>query len=163
MVKNLSIIVAIDENFGIGNNNQLLCHVPGDLKRFKEITTGNTVIMGRKTWESLPKKPLPNRNNIVLTRNTTYEAEGATVLHSVEEIMNSFNAEGENFVIGGSEVYKLFLPYSNKLYITHIHKQFEADSWFPNISLKSYKINERSGLIKNPDCDFSFEYITYIR
>jgi len=136
---NLSIIVAIAENFAIGKNNNLLFHLPDDLKRFKKITMGCPVIMGRNTLLSLPKWPLPGRRNIVITDNTDDIFPGCEVVHSSEEAIYLVKNENEAFVIGGGSVYRQFFPVAGKLYLTLIHKNFDADTWFPEIDYSGWK------------------------
>lgn len=126
----ISLIVAMSSNSVIGKDNKLPWSIPEDLRYFKDITTGHTVIMGRKTYESIGKA-LPNRRNIILTQNRDFLAEGCTVVHSVNEVWQLFNREEEIFVIGGSEIYHLFLPFASKLYITQIHAEIEGDTFFP--------------------------------
>ena len=136
----LSIIVAIAENYAIGKKGDLLCHMPADLKHFKEITSGKTVLMGERTFFSLPKHPLPNRRNIVLTDVPGKTFEGAEAVYSIDEMMElgerlKANGEGDEiFVIGGGMVYRQMMPRADKLYITHIHHSWEdADTFFPEI------------------------------
>lgn len=129
------IIAAVDENLGIGYNGTLLTHIPEDLKRFKQLTTGHTVIMGRKTWDSLPKKPLPERTHIIITRQKdfTFVHEQVFVVQSIEsafELCEKQSAE-KVFIIGGGEIYRLALPYTDVLELTHIHHSFKADTFFP--------------------------------
>jgi dihydrofolate reductase len=134
---NLSLIAAIGKgNRALGKDNQLIWHIPEDLKRFKALTLGHPVIMGRKTWESLPEKfrPLPGRQNIVITRQNDYHAEGAIVSNSLEDaIISAQKTEGvdELFIIGGGELYKEALPFANKLYLTLIDEEKEGDVFFP--------------------------------
>lgn len=135
----ISIIVAISENNAIGKDNELLWHLPKDLKRFKEITTGHTIIMGRKTFESIGK-PLPNRHSIVITNNKNYKAEGATVAHSVQEALNKTQNEEEVFIIGGGKIYKETLALANKLYLTLVHDSFKADTFFPEIKMEEWTV-----------------------
>ena len=128
-MNNLSIIVAIAKNNGIGKDNQLLYWLPNDLKRFKALTTGHTVIMGRKTFDSLPKGALPNRRNIVLSRQDGLVCAGAECFTSLEEALAHCNAEEEIFIMGGASVYKEALPLTHRLYITLVHdtdKQADA-------------------------------------
>src|SRR5580658_3769073 len=132
----ISLIAAIGaNNRALGKNNQLLWHIPDDLKRFKEITNGHPVIMGRKTWESLPEKfrPLPGRLNIVVTRQEHYEADGAITSPSLEDAFEIARAEksDELFVIGGGELYKEALPLADKLYMTIVDDEKDADVFFP--------------------------------
>ena len=135
----ISIIVAIAENMAIGKNNDLLWHVPADLKRFKQITSGHPVVMGKRTWESLPRKPLPNRRNIVITDIQGEEIEGCEMAYSIEEAIAKCNPSDETFIIGGASVYRQFLPYTHRLYLTLVHKSFEADVFFPEIDFSQWK------------------------
>ena len=130
----ISIIVAIDDNNAIGKNGDLLCHMSADLKYFKKKTTGKKVLMGSKTYESLPKRPLPNRENIVVTKHADKTFEGAIVVHSIEELREKVTADENAFVIGGGSIYREMLPYADRLYITHIHHSWDdADTFFPVI------------------------------
>lgn len=129
----MKLILAADENWAIGNKGGLLCHLSGDLKFFKEKTSGNTVIMGRPTLESLPGgKPLPNRENIVLTTNPDYVKEGVTIVHSEEELDAHIADYDQNklFLIGGGKIYRDFLHKCDTCFITKIYDKFEADTWF---------------------------------
>ena len=137
----ISIIVAIAENYAIGKKGELLCHMPADLKHFKEITSGHTVMMGERTFLSLPKHPLPNRRNIVLTDVKGKTFEGAETVYSIDEMVNCINGEEEAFVIGGGMVYRQFMPIADKLYITHIHHSWpEADTYFPEIKDSEWQL-----------------------
>lgn len=130
----INLIVAIAENNAIGIAGDLLCHLPNDLKHFKEITTGATVVMGKNTFFSLPRRPLPNRRNIVLTTDTEFAYENTEVAHSIEQLYTLLNDEEEVFIIGGGKVYEQFMNKVDKLYITHIHHTWEdADTFFPEI------------------------------
>ncbi|RZK44166.1 MAG: dihydrofolate reductase [Pedobacter sp.] len=128
----ISIVVAISENNAIGKNNELLWHLPADLKHFKNITTGHTIIMGRKTFDSIGK-PLPNRKNIVITRNTDLKVEGIDFVNSLEEALKLCGSDEESFIIGGAEIYKQALPLTSRIYLTKVHENFEADTFFPEI------------------------------
>lgn len=128
----ISLIVAMDKNNGIGNKNNLLAHISCDLKYFKKTTDGHAIVMGYNTYMSLPKRPLPNRKNIVLTRKNI-KLEGATVVNSIEELLKSLNPKEETFICGGDSIYKQMLTHADKLYITHIFSEFEADTYFPQI------------------------------
>jgi dihydrofolate reductase len=132
-MKNISIIVAIAKNNAIGMKNQLLCHLPDDLKRFKRITSGHQVIMGKRTFESLPNGPLPNRSNIVISDNSADRFEGCTTVYSIDEALE-FCGETESFIIGGGMVYRQFFPLANKLYLTVMEAELEADTYFPEIN-----------------------------
>lgn len=128
----LSILVAADEANGIGKDNQLLWHISDDLKRFKALTSGHKVIMGRKTYESIGR-PLPNRTNIVISRQEHLNIAGCTVVPSLEAALALTLPDEEAFVIGGSEIYKQLLPRCKRLYLTRVYQQFEADAFFPEI------------------------------
>ena len=135
----LSIIVAVAENNAIGRENKLLWRLPNDLANFKRITMGNTMIMGRKTFESLPGL-LPGRDHFVLTRDKSFQVdnERVKVFNSLEELLKSLNAEKENFIIGGGEIYKALMPYVEKIYLTKVEKTFEADTFFPEINYSNW-------------------------
>ena len=133
----MNLIVAVDENWGIGKDGDLLHPISADLKYFREKTTGNVIVMGRKTLESIPKKkPLPKRVNIVLTKNTDYPAEGVVLCHDVEKLpaLLAEYKEQEVFVIGGGRIYKQLLPLCDKAYVTHIQAVYPADTYFPNLA-----------------------------
>lgn len=160
----LSIIVAVAKNNVIGKDNKLIWHLPEDLKRFKKLTTGHTIIMGRKTFESLGRV-LPNRKHIVLCNdaNLTIEDENVEVIDDIKLLKSYINSEEENFVIGGATIYKLLMPYANKMYITKINEEFEGDVYFPEIKEEEWKIIEQQKGIKNEENPFDYEYVTYIR
>jgi dihydrofolate reductase len=132
----ISFIAAIDERMGIGKDNSLLCHIKEDLQYFKKITDGNIVVMGYNTYLSLPKRPLSNRINIVMTTKNI-ELEGVIVVHSIDELFEKINEVNldnkEVFICGGASIYKQLMPYADRLYITHIFHSFDADTFFPNI------------------------------
>lgn len=137
----ISLIVAIGKNNEIGKDNRMLAHMPADLKHFKEITSGHTVIMGRKTFDSLPKGALPNRKNIVISRNKDLQIESALVYSSLDYALIKMIDEKEVFIIGGAEIYRQTLPGADKLYLTRIHAEFpDADTFFPEINFRDWKI-----------------------
>jgi len=138
-MKNISIIVAIASNNAIGRDNKLLWHISADLKRFKKLTTGNTIVMGKRTFESLPAKPLPNRRSIVITDVAVEQIEGCIMAYSIEEAIEKMDGEKENFIIGGGSVYRQFLPFANRLYLTVVKKDFEADTFFPEIDFSEWE------------------------
>ena len=140
----LSIIVAVGENNEIGCRNQLLWRLPADLRRFKKLTVGHSVVMGRKTFESLPNGPLPDRKNIILSRNPNFLYENCLVFSSLADALIKLSGEDEVYIIGGSQVYMKALPYADKLYLTRVHANFpEADAYFPAISWTDWeKMNE---------------------
>jgi dihydrofolate reductase len=160
--KNISIIVAVAENFAIGKNNELLFHLPNDLKRFKEITTGHSLIMGRNTLLSLPRWPLPNRRHIVITDRIEDQFEGCETVYSVEEALAKVQGEKEAFVIGGGMVYRQFYPLAGKLYLTWVHRPFEADTYFPEISFREWKEVHRENLYDEKN-KFHYSNIDLVR
>ncbi len=157
----MNLIVAIDENNGIGKNGTLLCHLSSDLKHFKEVTTGKTVIMGYNTLISLPNSaPLKNRENIVLYEKDI-AIDGARVVHSIDELFEYLKTvDSDNaFVIGGAMVYETLMPYCKRLYITHIHKAFDADRFFPEIKKDEWKEIDTSDVMSENGLEF--HYATY--
>ncbi|NDI35397.1 dihydrofolate reductase [Chengkuizengella sediminis] len=161
MKKNLSIIFAMDQNRLIGKDNKLPWYLPGDLAFFKKTTLQHPVLMGRKTYESIGR-PLPKRKNIILTQNKNYKAEGCIVVNTIEDALGQCNDE-ENFVIGGSEIYKLLLPYVNKLYVTQIEHVFDGDSYFPEIDEKIWEQTNKVKGIKDEKNPYDYYFITYER
>ena len=133
----LSIIVAISANNAIGKDNQLLWHLPADLKHFKEITSGHTIIMGRKTYESIGK-PLPNRRNIVITRQEDLTIAGVEIVHSLADAVTLCEKDLELFIIGGAEIYQHALPETNRIYLTTVHKDYDADVFFPQLTVNDW-------------------------
>lgn len=159
----VSIIVAINKNNGIGMENKLLYWLPNDLKRFKSLTTGHTIIMGRKTFESLPKGALPNRRNVVLSRqDITFE--GAERYASLEEALKSCKNEEEIFIIGGASLYNEAIKIADTLYITEIEdSEKEADAFFPNIDLNVWKEKSRECHSTDEKHLYPYYFIDYIR
>jgi len=160
--KNISIIVAIAENFAIGKNNDLLFHLPNDLKRFKEITTGHSLIMGRNTLLSLPKWPLPNRRHIVITDKKDDNFPGCEIVFSIKEAIEKVRNENEAFVIGGGMVYKQFYPIAGKLYLTLVHKEIDADVYFPEIDFSEWEEVSREDLYDEKN-KFNYSYLNLVR
>lgn len=143
----IAAIAAVDMNFGIGFENQLLAHIPEDLQYFKQLTTGKVVVMGSNTWASLPKKPLPNRYNVIITRNPVYEEEADNYrFHTWDEVKEFLTTTNRDvFIIGGGRVYEELLPYCDKIYLTYICKEFEnVDTYFPNFFENEWKQTEVS-------------------
>jgi len=154
----LSIIVAMDDNRLIGKDNGLPWRLPADLQYFKQVTMGHTVVMGRKTFESIGRA-LPGRRNLVLTRNEAYQAQGCTVIHSLDEIDSA--PEEEVFVIGGAEIFREMLPRVDRLYLTRIHAAFEGDAYFPEVDESKWRlISTESGVVdeENP---YPYEYLVF--
>ena len=144
MNNKLSAIVAIDRNGAIGRQGQLLCHLPADMRHFKETTMGHSIVMGRKTFESFPKGALPGRQNIVITRKRDYCPEGVTVVHSIDEALAAATMPGEVFVVGGAEIYNATFPVVTTIHLTVIEHEFkDADAYFPRIDLRSWTIVSR--------------------
>ena len=141
-MKPISIIVAIAQNHAIGKDNLLLWHIPADLKRFKKLTTGHTIVMGKRTFESLPIRPLPNRRSVVITDIPGEEIDGCTMAYSIADAIEKMDEDKENFIIGGGSVYRQFLPLADQLYLTIVTKDFEADT-FLEIDLQDWKTIER--------------------
>ncbi|QYF80236.1 dihydrofolate reductase [Brevibacterium sp. PAMC21349] len=144
----ISLIVAMDQNRVIGKNNKLPWHLPADLQYFKKVTMGHPIVMGRKTFESIGRV-LPGRENVIVTRNQEFKAEGCVVLHDIAQIkMFADNHEEEVFVIGGAEIFKEILPFTDRLYITEIHETFEGDTFFPEIDENEWdEISSKPGNI----------------
>ena len=139
----ISIIVVIANNNAIGKDNKLLCHLPNDLKWFKKNTLEHNIIMGRNTFLSLPKGALPKRTNIVLTDNSDDNFKNCIMARSIKEAKTHFDKDKENFIIGGASIYKQFLPLADKLYITRIEHDFDADAFFPKINYSNWKLIQK--------------------
>lgn len=160
----ISIIVAINEANAIGYKNALLYNMPNDLKRFKELTTGHTIIMGRKTFESLPKGALPNRRNIVISRNASAEFKNAECFISLEKALKNCENEEEVFIIGGASIYNEAMKLADRLYITLIHdSQQEADTFFPAIDTNIWKTKKRDDHPSDEKHLFSYSFIDYTK
>lgn len=155
----ISIIAAIAKNRVIGSKNKLPWHLPEDIKRFRTLTLGKPVIMGRKTYESIGK-PLPDRKNIVLTRNKDYHISGCIVVHSLDEALNTAKGNNEVMIIGGAEIYKMFLPLADKMYLTLIDAEFAGDSYFPRYNPSEWQEIEH---IKKRTENISYTFSTLIR
>ena len=156
----ISAVVVVDENNGIGKNNQLLVHFPADLKRFKNITTGHTIIMGRKTFESMGRA-LPNRRNIVISRQADLSLPGAEITNSIEDALALCKNDKEVFIIGGAEIFKQALPLLSRIYLTRIQKVFNADTFFPEISTQEWLETEREDFEAQEKTPFSYSFLTY--
>lgn len=160
----LSVIAAIGKNNEMGKDGGLMWHLPHDMKRFQKITSGHTMLMGRKTYLSLPSGALPNRRHIVLSRDPSFDIHDGIIVHSVQEALEQCDREKENFVIGGALVYKSFLPFVDRMYLTHIHATFEdADTHFPSIDYGQWKITDRIEMPADGKHAFAYTYIDYIR
>lgn len=161
--KSISIIVAVAQNNAIGKDNKLLCHISEDLKRFKRLTSGKTVVMGKNTYYSLPNRPLPNRVNIVITDIPGEKIDGCNIAYSIEDAINQCDDTKENFVIGGASVYRQFLSVADKIYLTKIHKNFEADCFFEEIDLNVWKLMSIEDHEADSQNDFAYSYLIYER
>ena len=160
----LSIIVAVGENNEIGYKNGLLWHLPADLKRFRELTTGHTVVMGRKTFESLPNGPLPNRKNVVISRNQQFTHPDCLVFSSLDEALVKLSGEKEVYVIGGNQIYCQVLPCATRLYLTRVHATFpEADTFFPEIDRTKWIKRSEEAHPSDEKNKYAFTFYEYIR
>ncbi|RAJ15153.1 dihydrofolate reductase [Olleya aquimaris] len=163
IVNNLTIIVAAGENNEIGKNNELIWHLSDDLKRFKALTSGHHIIMGRKTFESFPK-PLPNRTHIVISRQANYKApEGVIVVNSLEDAISIAKKDSQPFIIGGGEIYKLAMPYASKIELTRVHANFDADTFFPAIDTNIWKETSNVFHKKDDNHEYEFSFLTFER
>lgn len=162
-MKSIEAIVAVDENGAIGRQGGLLCHLPADMRHFKEVTMGHSIIMGRKTFESFPRRPLPERQNIVITRNADWQHEGVTVAHSLDEAIAAAQTDTA-FIIGGEQIYRQAMPLINVLHLTVIHARWAtADAFFPPIDMSRWQEVGR----EHHTCDhrnaYEFDFITLKR
>ncbi|MES2457081.1 MAG: dihydrofolate reductase [Bacteroidota bacterium] len=153
----VSAVVAIAENNAIGKDNELLWYLPTDLKHFKSITKGHTIIMGRKTFDSIGKA-LPHRRNIVITRTEGLEIEGAEVVNTVDQALELCSDEEEVFIVGGAEIYKIAMPATDRIYLTTVHRSFEGDAYFPEINMDLWKVvaEEKYEADEKNNIDFTF-------
>lgn len=160
----LSIIVAKAKNNVIGKDNQLIWHLPEDLKRFKQLTIGHTIIMGRRTFESLGRI-LPNRKHVILCNDMemNIEDERVEILEDISMLDKYINSDDENFIIGGATIYRLLMPYANKMYITEIDKEFDGDVSFPEVNMEEWNITEKIPGLKDEKNPYDYSYVTYER
>jgi dihydrofolate reductase len=165
----VALIVAMDLERGIGKNNDLMWHLPADMKFFKETTVGHIVVMGRKNWDSIPLRyrPLSDRENVVLTRNKTFNAEDAIVLHNLNEVWEKYQNEEEKtiFIIGGGEIYKQALESNliTEMYITHVNKSYDAETFFPEFDLSQWKVEVIQMHEKDAKHETEFQVNKYTR
>ena len=158
--KEIILIAAACENNVLGKDNQLIWHISEDLKRFKRLTEGHSIIMGRKTFESMPRA-LPKRKNIILTRNENYEAENAFIAHTIKEALDLTGDDPTPFIIGGGEIYSLFLSFADSIELTRVHKNFEGDAFFPEIKNTEWKLVATEKHYSDNDQTFTYSYLTY--
>jgi dihydrofolate reductase len=160
----ISIIVAVAKNNAIGKDNKLLWHLSEDLKRFKGLTAGHCIVMGKNTYFSLPKRPLPDRIHIVITDVKNEQIDNCTMAYSIEDAISKMDPGSENFIIGGASVYRQFLPHADRLYITWVHQSFEADTFFPELNDEEWEVVSRQDFLypndKNP---YPYSYVIYDR
>ena len=155
----VKIIVAMSKNRIIGNNNELIWKLSSDLKRFKELTTGHSVVMGRKTYESIGR-PLPNRRNIIITRNLEYKVDGCEIVSSLEEALLLTN--NDCFIIGGGEIYNQSIELADRIYLTLVHKEFEGDTTFPELGKEWAKMS-RKDFESDEKNEYNYSFIEYDR
>ena len=158
--KSLTMIAAAATNNALGKNNDLIWHISDDLKRFKRLTSGHAIIMGRKTFESMPRA-LPNRTNIVLTTKKDFHPEGASVVHSVEAALALVKEDPQPFIIGGGEIYRLFMPFCDRLELTRVHHEFDADVFFPDIDQNLWTLIAQEDHQRTEKQPYNFSYLTY--
>jgi dihydrofolate reductase len=158
----ISLIVAMASNRVIGLDEKMPWHLSADLKKFKQITMGAPIIMGRKTFESIGR-PLPGRRNIIISRNTHYQQKGCDVYQDLHQAFNSCTDCAEVFVIGGATLYQATLPQANTLYLTEIHQEFQGDTWFPEINRAHWQEIERTDVTNDETVNFSYSFITLKR
>ncbi|WP_104734713.1 dihydrofolate reductase [Hanstruepera ponticola] len=160
----ITLIVAAGEDNAIGKDNDLIWHLSDDLKRFKSLTNGHHIIMGRKTFESFPK-PLPNRTHIVITRQDSYQVpDGVIVVNNLEDAFDAARSDKQPFVIGGGEIYKQAMPFADKIELTRVHESFEnADTFFPEIDLSLWNESQKTFHDKDEKHQYAFSFITYLR
>ncbi|NOQ76750.1 MAG: type 3 dihydrofolate reductase [Methylococcaceae bacterium] len=154
----ISLIVAMASNRAIGLDNKMPWHLSADLKKFKQITMGSPILMGRKTYESIGR-PLPGRTNIIISRNSHYQQADCLIFNSIDEALASCRQYAEIFVIGGATFYQSMLPVADKLYLTEINKEFNADTFFPEINRSEWKEVSRENISDDPSVDFSYSFI----
>jgi len=163
MNKQISIIVAIAANNAIGKDNDLLWHISEDLQRFKSLTEGHTIVMGKKTYFSLPRRPLPKRTNMVITDVDGEQIDNCLMAYSIDEAIAKMEVDNENFIIGGGSIYRQFMTVADKLYITRVHKDFEGDVFFPEIDSKTWKLLSSEKITNDAQNDFSYTFEIYKR
>ena len=158
----ITIIAAAGENNELGRDNNLVWHLPDDFKRFKKLTTGHHIIMGRKTLESFPK-PLPNRTHIVITRNSDYKNDQVIVVHTMEEALKKAENDSQSFIIGGGEIYRLGMEVADKIELTRIHNSFKADTFFPEIPENTWELTNEEFHENDDSHQHAFTYLTYLK
>jgi dihydrofolate reductase len=158
----ITLIAAAAENNALGKDNQLVWHLTDDFKRFKQLTSGHYIIMGRKTFESFPKQ-LPNRTHIIITRQKNYKVEGCLIANSIENAMAMAPKNEEVFIIGGAEIYKQSIDFADKIELTRVHSNFEADAYFPEINSNHWTLSFEEQHHKDENHNFDFTFLTYLK
>ncbi len=156
------MIAAVAENNALGKDNELVWHLPNDFKRFKELTSGHYIIMGRKTFESFPK-PLPNRTHIVITRQQNYQPDGCIVVNSIENAIKACPENETIYIIGGGEIYNQALAFSDTIEITKVHGEFEADAFFPEIKAEEWELVQSDFNAKDERHLYDYTYQTFVK
>ena len=156
------MIAAAAENNALGKDNKIVWHLPNDYKRFRQLTSGHYIIMGRRTFESL-QKPLPDRTHIIITRQKDYQAPGCIVVDSIEKALSACPQDQDSFIIGGGEIYTIGLPYADKIELTRVHASFEADAFFPEIIDTEWKLEASEFNEKDEKHNYEYTYLTFIR
>ncbi|MBO4575947.1 MAG: dihydrofolate reductase [Neisseriaceae bacterium] len=163
MTQKITLIAAVDKNNAIGKDNNMAWHIPADFAFFKQYTMNKPIIMGRKTWVSLPKKPLPERRNIILSKQVDFNEENAEVFHSIDEVFSQLKSDKEIVIIGGGEIYRQFLPYATDIRLTEVNVQIEnADAFFPQFNKNQWQEISR----ENKVCDknkIEFAFVHYVK
>jgi dihydrofolate reductase len=155
----LTAIAAVAQNGIIGNNNDLIWRLPDDLKHFKTLTKGHTIIMGRKTWESIGARPLPHRKHIIITRNLEYDAPGAEVVCTIDEAIELARGDVQPFIVGGGEIYKLAMPFVKRLELTIVHHDFQGDTKFPDIDMDAFMEVEKEFHPADEKHEYDFTFL----
>lgn len=158
----LTIIAAVAKNNALGKDNDLIWHLPADLKRFKKVTLGHHIIMGRKTFESLGK-PLPNRTTIIISRNPNYYVDGCITASSLSEAITAARADDNPFILGGAQIYKQAMEFADVLDLTFIHQSFEADAYFPEIDLNKWKETSRQDHVADEKNHYDYSFVRYVK
>ena len=156
----ITIIAAVGRNRALGKDNDLIWHIPADLRRFKSLTRGHHVIMGRKTFESLGR-PLPKRTNIIVSRNPDYKAEGCIVVNSLEKALVIAQSDTNPFILGGAEIYKQALSFADAMDLTYVHEDFEADAFFPEFDPQEWELTGQEDFKKDTENPYDYSFVQY--
>lgn len=159
----VSLIAAVSDNGVIGRDNELPWHLPADLRRFKSLTTGHHMIMGRRTWDSIGRRPLPGRPTIVITRDESYSADRAQVAHSISDALDLVGDDDEVFIAGGEAIYRLAIPVADRIYLTRIHTEVEGDTFFPELDEGDWKVVHEERHEPDEKNRYAFTFLMYER